>query len=373
MTLFNDGPDVLVDISNVCRDQALLEHGERASWKIFEDVVKAMDRAPIQLGRVYAVADRSLYPILGNYGREQLKTFRKKGLLEETALADERLIGYLFDDDSPFDRAVVLSRDMFDDFRRSHPQIQESKELFLEWRGDTVGLLSIHFRNMQFRTHRRISRKIEEGEMKARKLFRDTIRERAMESDFRCDNSDCVVAQLWADRLRELPVYERSRDTFVCPSCGSDLTRLSRRSPTAQLVVYHDGEEQMRLLLEEGDSVEVGRTDAKGCVGLSRQMSKDTLSSVSRKHLKFTMRNGTIRVADLDTKNGTRLKPRRRGEARRLEPNRAVTFDDQLRLLLPGDITIEMSGQVRPFEGDRPITETIAAPRTVLETMIDLG
>ena len=373
MTLFNEGPDVLVDISNVCRDQTLLEHGERASWKVFEHVVKAMHRAPIQLGRIHAVADRSLYPILGNYGREQLKTFRKKGLLEETTLADERLIGYLFDDDSPFDRAVVLSRDMFDDFRRSHPQIQGSKELFLEWRGDTVGRLSIHFRNMQLRTHRRISRKIQEGEMKARKLFRDTIRERALESDFRCDNSDCVVAQLWADRLRELPVYERSRDTFVCPSCGSDLTRLGRCSPAAQLVVYYDGEEQMRLLLKEGDSVEVGRTDAKGCVGLSRQMSEDTLSSVSRQHLKFTMSDGTIRVADLDTKNGTRLKPRRRGEARQLEPNRAVTFNDQLRLLLPGDITIEMSGQVRPFEGDRPITETIAAPRTVLETMIDLG
>jgi hypothetical protein len=85
------------------------------------------------------------------------------------------------------------------------------------------------------------------------------------------------------------------------------------------------------------------------------------------------MRDGVIRVADLDTKNGTRLKSRRRGEARQLEPNRAVTLDDQFRLLLPGDITIEMSGQARPFEGDRPITETIAVPRTVLETMIDLG
>ena len=373
MTLFNNGPDVLVDISNVCRDQALLEHGERASWKIFEHVVKAMHRAPIQLGTVHTVADRSLYPLLDDYGREQLKTFRKKGLLEETTLADERLIGYLFDADSPFDRAVVLSRDMFDDFRRSYPQIQGSKELFLEWRGDIVGRLSIHFRNMQLRTHRRISRKIEEGEMKARKLFRDTIRERALDSDYRCDSSDCVVAQLWPDRLRELPVYERSRDMFVCPSCGSDLTRLGRRSPAAQLVVYHDGEEQMRLLLEEGDSVEVGRTDAKGCVGLSRQLSEDALSSVSRRHVKFTMRDGVIRVADLDTKNGTRLKSRRRGEARQLEPNRAVTLDDQFRLLLPGDITIEMSGQARPFEGDRPITETIAVPRTVLETTIDLG
>jgi hypothetical protein len=373
MTLFTSGPDVLVDLSNVCRDSSLLRPGERASWGIFEHVVKAMHRAPIELGRVHAVADRSLFPLLDDYGKKQLKTFRKKGLLEETPLADERLIGYLFDEDSPFQPAAVLSRDMFDDFRRDYPQIQGARDLFLEWNGTDLKTLQVQWRNMQQRTHRRISRKIEVGEMKARRLLRDTVRDRAMATDFRCINGDCALAQLWPDRLLEFPTYDRNIDGFVCPSCGQKLESLGRRSATTQILVYFDGEEQLRVLLEDGAKVLIGRDDRKGCVGLSRSLSPDLVEAVSGEHVEFAMGNGRVTIADVGSKNGTMIEPRSGGGTRGLEAGNAVTFDGRLRALLPGGISIELSGQIAPFEGERPISETIAAPRAVLETVIELG
>ena len=373
MTLFTDGPDVLVDLSNVCRDKTFLQAGERASWKTFEAVVKAMHRAPIALGRVHSVADRSLFPLLDDYGRTQLNSFRRKGLLEVSALADERLIGYLFDGDSPFTPAAVLSRDMFDDFRRDYPQIQGARDLFLEWKGSSLDAVTVGWRDMQQRTHRRISRKIEVGEMKARRLLRETVRERAMANDFRCITGGCLLADLWPERLLELPTYERSIDGFVCPSCGNRLEVVGQRTATTQLVIYFDGEEQLRVLLAEGSSIVIGREDQKGCVGLSRALSPDLVAAVSGEHLRFSLQNGRVTMTDLGSKNGTMVEPRAGGPTKELEPNRALVFDGRLRALLPGGISVELSGQIAPFSGERPIAETIAAPRAVLETVIELA
>ena len=373
MTLFSSGPDVLVDLSNVCRDDALCHAGERASWRNFEAVIKAMNRAPIALGRVHAVADRSLYPLLDDYGRAQLKTFRKKGLLEESKLADERLVEYLFDSESPFKPAVILSRDMFDDFRRHYPQIQGAQDLFLEWRGTSLDAISIHWRDMQQRTHQKISRKIEVGEMKARRLLRDTVRERAMAHDFRCVNRGCLLAGLWPDRLLELPTYDRSVDGFVCPSCGNALEVVGQRAATTQLVVYFDGEEQMRILLTEGGSVMVGREDQKGCVGLSRALSAELVAAVSGEHLRFSLTNGRVTVADLGSKNGTMMMMRSGGIPTELEPHRPVVFHSRLRALLPGGISVELSGLVAPFSGERPVAETIPASQEIQKTMAELG
>ena len=209
--------------------------------------------------------------------------------------------------------------------------------------------------------------------MKARRLLRETVRERAMAHDFRCVNRGCLLAGLWPDRLLELPTYDRSVDGFVCPSCGNALEVVGQRAATTQLVVYFDGEEQMRILLTEGGSVMVGREDQKGCVGLSRALSAELVAAVSGEHLRFSLTNGRVTVVDLGSKNGTMMMMRSGGNPTELEPNRPVVFHSRLRALLPGGISVELSGLVAPFSGERPVAETIPASQDVQKTVVELG
>ena len=129
----------------------------------------------------------------------------------------------------------------------------------------------------------------------------------------------------------------------------------------------------MRILLTEGGAIMVGREDQKGCVGLSRALSPDLVAAISGEHLRFSLQNGRVTLTDLGSKNGTMVVPRVGGLKKELEPNRSLVFDRRLRALLPGGISVELSGQVAPFSGERPIAETIAAPRAVLETVFELG
>ena len=96
---------------------------------------------------------------------------------------------------------------------------------------------------------------LESAEFKARRLRRQSVVRRASETYFQCSNPQCLLAQLWPERLPELPRFDDRADQFVCPSCGGSLIVGDRRSAASQLIVFLDGEEQLRLLLEEGDRV----------------------------------------------------------------------------------------------------------------------
>jgi pSer/pThr/pTyr-binding forkhead associated (FHA) protein len=135
------------------------------------------------------------------------------------------------------------------------------------------------------------------------------------------------------------------------------------RPKAAQLIVFLDGDERLRILLQEGESIFVGRVDGTNCVGLQRTISTERLRGISREHLKFSYIGDEITVVDPGSKNGTQIRSKRAGNrGLSAEPTRLGRSES---LELPDGITIELSGRSQPFAGERPVDTPNAADAEV--------
>jgi len=218
-----------------------------------------------------------------------------------------------------------------------------------------------------------MSRKEEEGELAQRRLRRQDVQDRAVANYFRCVNTGtCMVAKLWPDRLEELPRYDERADRFICPSCASELVVGPPRAPAVQVIVLLDGAERARLLLEDSVDLEIGRVDAKGCIGLDRHLASTSVATLSRRHIRLQMRGSDVLVTDLSSKNGTSMRLRRdpAQAARKLRPNVPERWLLRDALVMPGGITLERSGRRHPMGGDRPSGKTTVNPDAAVTTFV---
>lgn len=359
-----------VDLSNVCRDRRFGDHGGLVSGSSnVEGVGRKQDghrrtgidrldrflagahKAGIGFERLKLIADRSLPAHLVRAERRALTELEHSGVLEFSSLADERLLELAFGSDGRHD-TLIASMDWFDDFRRTFPMIQGCTDRFVGWDPRANGV-RVFFRDMGEHKHRRISRKEEVSEFKARRLHRDTVVRRATAFDYRCDASNCLLGQLWPDRLPELPRYDDRSDRFVCPSCSAALDVVGERPRSTEVIVQYRGVEQFRLRLVDGEQMVVGRTDAVGQIGMSTRLPNGVPDGVSRQHLMFTYDGSAVRVRDLGSRNGTLLRDPS-GRERRLEPQETHVFGPSATVVLPSDITLELSGRSSPRPGESP-------------------
>jgi hypothetical protein len=358
----DDGPLVVVDLSNLCRDQRVLAPGVKADDTLLDRFTDALDASGIPFGRLHCVADRSLPPLLGPSGKRRLREMEQAGSLEYSAIADERLLELAFGASAATD-TLVASLDGFDDYRRTYPSIQGSTDRFIGWEPGPAHTLRVVRRDMGVHAHHVLSRKEESAELKARRLRRQSVVRRAAETYFRCDNERCLLAQLWPDRLPELPRFDDQSELFVCPSCEGPLTIGETRPASTQLIVFLHGTEQFRLLLDEGQRVEIGRRDAKGCIGIESRLGPDATSAISRRHLAFTRTDGHVAVEDLGSRNGTVLRWIDGSHPdERLHAGVPQVIGRRSTVALPAGITIEVSGRTVPLDGERaPETGTSGA------------
>lgn len=354
MTRTAAGPLVVVDLSNLCRDARFLPVGVQADEELLDRLVEALVHGDIEFGALHGVADRSLPTLLHSAGKRRLRELEQSGSLEYSSMADERLLELAFGDRASTG-TLVASMDGFDDFRRTYPAIQGATDRFVGWEPGPHQTIRPYLRDMGVHTHHRLSRKEESAEFKARRLRRQTVVRRASETYFQCSNPQCLLAQLWPERLPELPRFDDRADQFVCPSCGGSLIVGDRRSAASQLIVFLDGEEQLRLLLEEGDRVVVGRRDSKGCVGLESRLPSGGVDAVSRSHVAFTRKAGKVEVEDLESRNGSAMRwvDGTRDDVR-LDPGIPQVVGQRNAVALPSGITIELSGRFLPLDGERP-------------------
>lgn len=350
----DDGPLVVVDLSNLCRDRRLLSAGVTADEAVLDRFAEALEVSVIAFGRLHSVADRSLVGLLDSRGKRRLRELEQQGALEYSAIADERLLDLAFG--GPSDAGTLIATmDAFDDFRRAYPAIQGSTERFIGWEPRPDGSIRPIWRDMDVHTHRRLSRKEESAELKARRLYRQSVVRRASERYFRCDNGDCLLAQLWPSRLPELPRFDDRTDRFVCPCCETPLTAGEPRPASTQLIVFLGGAEQFRLLLDEGRRVVIGRRDAKGCIGLESRLPSGAADAVSRSHVAFTRSAGKVEVEDLGSRNGTVVRWSDGTETeRRLGVGASEVIGLRTVVALPSGITVELSGRLVPLDGERP-------------------
>jgi len=343
---------VAVDLSNLCRDQRFLRPGIRADLGLIDQFLSGLERSDIRHRAVIWVADRSLIPLLGQEERRRLRDLEVTGELEISTLADERLLELAFSEYAD-SGTLIATMDNFDDFRRTYPEIQGSKDRFLAWSPDDGGRLRIEFRNMGVHSHRRLSRKEESAEFKARRLLRDSIVRKATANYFRCENGGCLLAGLWPNRLPELPRYDDHSDKFVCPSCGAEVVAGASRPPAAQLIVFLDGTEQFRVLIEEDQEIAIGRIDAPGQIGLASRLPRERTDAISRSHVRMTMTDGRLRVEDLGSRNGTVVRNQGSGAEALLTPRDSRQIRRGDTIALPSGITLELTGRSIPLhDGD---------------------
>ena len=354
MTRTDDGVLVVVDLSNLCRDRRLLTVGLKADLGLLDQLTEALELSDIKVSGLKLIADRSLPPLLDSLGRRRLRELDRDGDVEFSSLADERLLELAFGESADHG-TLVASMDNFDDFRRTYPSIQGSTDCFIGWAPHSEGGLRVERRDMGVHSHRRLSRKEESAEFKARRLQRKSVVQRAGATYFRCETADCLIAQLWPERLPELPRYDDRTDKFVCPSCEAPLIVGEPRPRGIQLIVFLDGAERFRLLLEEEGRVAVGRKDASGCVGLDSRLPEGTTDAVSRSHVAFSLVDGRVLVEDLDSRNGTVVRSVEGGDDVRLVAGTSHVMGRRDEIALPSGITIEPSGRSMALDGDRPI------------------
>jgi hypothetical protein len=368
VTISPDGAVLLVDLSNLCRDERVLGENVCADLSLFEELRSAVDRSDaVNVSEIRAVADRSLLEILGPDHRRQLRELERSGTVEFSTLADERLLSLAFEEGST-PAPLVASMDAFDDFRRAFPAIQGSTDRFVGWERTSVGAMVVFLRDMGVHTHRRMSRKEESAELKARRLRRDSIIRQAVANYYRCSNPECFVGQFWPERMTQLPMYDDASDRFVCPNCQRELTIVGARPAAVQLIVFLHGEERLRLLVSDGERIQFGRRHTEQCFGLEAELGHDNVAAVSRRHVAVRLDGGTLLVEDLGSRNGTILRSGR--SANELKSGISLRFGPKDVVALPSGITIERSGRSFPMEhpemGDAPATKDVSdAPRSV--------
>ena len=343
------GPLVAVDLSNLCRDQRLLRAGIQADLGLIDLFREGLTRSGIRHGSVVWIADRSLIPLLAPEERRRARELEASGELELSTLADERLLELALSEYAE-PGTLVASMDNFDDFRRSYPEIQGSTDQFLAWALGPDGSLHIEFRDMRVHSHRRLSKKEESAELKARRLVRDSIVRKATDHYFQCDSSDCLLASLWPDRLPELPRFDDRSDQFVCPSCGTPVTAGPPRPSAAQMIVFLDGVEQFRVLIEENQLITIGRTDGPNRIGLASRLHTDRTDAISRSHVRLTMTDGNLTVDDVGSRNGTVVRKAGSASEARLESDKPCRIQRGDTIALPSGITLELSGRSIPLQ-----------------------
>ena len=354
MSPLDDGPLVVLDLSNLCRDQRVLAPGVRADHTLLDRFTDALEASGIPFSRLHCVADRSLPPLLRSAGKRRLREMEQAGSLEYSAIADERILELAFGIASAAD-TLVASMDAFDDYRRTYPSIQGSTDRFIGWEPARTHTLRVIQRDMGVHSHHVLSRKEESAELKARRLRRQSVVRRAAETYFCCGNDGCLLAQLWPDHLPELPRFDDQSEQFVCPSCEGPLTIGEPRPASTQLIVFLNDAEQFRLLLEETQRVEIGRLDAKGCVGIESRLGPDATSAISRRHLAFTRSGGHVGVEDLGSRNGTVLRWIDGSHPdERLQAGIPRVIGRRTSVALPAGVTIELSGRTVTLDGERP-------------------
>ncbi len=362
-------PGVLIDGSNICRDRSLAPMGIDASWARLESLLLALPRIPISFPSFHVVADRSLYHRLDDSGRQSLRLLEREGRLEQTKFADEKLVDLAFGDTSNRRGWVIATLDRLVDFRRRYPELDQADAV--AWSASEDGVPSPFMRNFGPRPHRLVSMREEGGELHERGLRRLEVQDRAASSHWRCTTASCLIAQLWPDRLEELPRYDEMGDRFTCPSCGDPVESCGPRLPAVSVIVFANEIEVGRLLLEEGPGINVGRADDQRCIGLGRLLPNRDIAQISRRHIHLRLQGQKVEVRDLDSTNGTRIGnlDDSRSTARQLDAGRDVVWRLHERIYLPAEVDLERSGRRLPIRGEVPnaaLETDPSAPKTKL-------
>lgn len=342
MTVPAGDPQLIVDLSNVCRDEALGESPNKASWSRFERVMQAWQDQMGTIPQGVAIADENLRFLFGPADRRQFELAERSGLVRAVpGAADAEILRW-----AEASGAAVLSRDRFVGHRRQHPWIQGATDRFFRWERADSGDVRVVAADMGTAGKYSISRGEETDFLKGRGLDprRESDRE-LLAHAYRCTNPGCLTAKFSPDRLLVPPA--KSERQPVCPGCKQPLEDLGPRPRAVELVIEHGEGELARKLLEEGSEITLGRSDLPRP---SDEQTAQAVGRVSRSHLQVHIERSQLRIRDLESRNGTTV-CRWDSVARSHSDPVKVAAGEQIELghrdvaLLGGAVRLRRSGQ----------------------------
>lgn len=275
--------DLVVDLSNVCRDPSLGRSDRPADWTRWIRLQSALRQHLGQPISAFLVADGNLRRLMSRGDQIRFDREHENGNLITSSVADQTLL------EAALDRnGHVVSNDKFTDYMRL-PGIL--KLPILRWQAVELEI-RVHDAFLQMPHSVEITRRQEQEEKKRR--WADTVH---LNRKWLCANVACEEEIVLVPDLKP--------GAASCPICGAYLQDLGPYSDAVMIKILVDGRETNRLTLESGQSVTIGR--AESTVDLTPALDADQVRRISRQHLRITNAEGVVTAEDLGSSNGSEL------------------------------------------------------------------
>ena len=182
---------------------------------------------------------------------------------------------------------------------------------------------------------------------------------------YRCEYAGCPASALFPDGLTVPPVLAASRP--VCPMCAQPLTTLGPRRASVEVKLTQCGVEQLRIVVEDGRPVELGRTAEIGTASLAAlRVDPTSVSLLSRRHVRLHC-DGERRlwIEDLGSTNGTSIVRLGARDSRPVEAGALMSVNHGDRVVLPDDVELTLSGRAYPLLAGASTTFVADDERTI--------
>lgn len=324
---------VFVDLSNVCRDDSLGFSSQKAAWQRWTKLRTLVQKRIGEAVTFHLVADGNLRRMFSRSDQVAFDQAHQAGLLESSDEADFVLLAGALRSGSS-----VLSNDNFTDYMKLDGI---SSLTVFRW-GTRAGSILISETKLVAPHSVLITERQEREELK-----RHWAENADLQLRWRCPDEHCQEEFILVPNFRN--------GEPVCPSCGSYLVESGEWQDALMVKVLADGEEVERRILEDGDTISIGRLPSDGShVDLSPHLDPDLAERVGEEHLEVRNDRGRLLVADLPLSTGSmvlvpadsRLKQRAWRPGVRITPGRSVELKRGTRVRLgQTTVLVELSGR----------------------------
>jgi hypothetical protein len=291
------GVTVIVDVSNVARDDKLPGCGAAACWDRVETVRRAWCDMTGSDSGVLLIADASLIHHLGDHCRRGYQRMRTAQDVLVHDVADTEILALAEVVD-----AAIVSRDYFKDHRSAYPWIQGNTDRFFVWTAVPNGV-QLRPRDMGVATEFTMSQRQEEGELKGSGIdIRSGRNLEAARHKYRCNTRSCLWHQWNPTVLLSSPVVGRD-GVARCPACEEALQDLGVSDRLVQVKIRGRNDETVRIHIAPGSPLIVGR-DGDIASEIATLLG-DEVAKVSRHHAALRWDGSNLTIEDLGSTNGT--------------------------------------------------------------------
>ena len=298
--------EVFVDLSNVAKHELLGYSQHHAALSRWDRLRSVWLRTRGEPRRFELIADDSLPKALSRQDQIRLQDLVHREELLLVPDADVELLR-----EASRVGGTVVSNDRFVDHLRM-PNIERIKLVGWTVRGSNVLLIERPLERLRSAI---ISARLQKQQLKDAGLSEDSA-----ELGFRwyCNESGCD------NDLVPIPAIRRGAP--VCPSCDAYLERGDRWRNPIWIKIMHRDEVVNRFVLEDGESVFVGRGTDADTVSLAEDFkhASDVLA-LGHKHVELQNRDGRLYVADQGTARGTSVRYPVAGHRNILSPPSPLT------------------------------------------------